>query len=362
MRCLAGGLLAATLVAACSGSDVTEPLEPPGISVSVPPGSVRLLRGQSGTLYVSLQRNGGFAGPVAFEVLGAPPGVTPRPDVVPPEADIAVLHLDVAVEAAAGTTILSIRATASGVQSVAVDVPLTILGVAPPFWGTIFIDPDIITQADPTTFIGLSYAGRESRTMYDRRVSNWITLEPYLFLADFDDGLHAEVQVNPEFGSPEAAQVEAERYAEVIGRLPTALRTDVETVWIHRGTNPFGGGNRNLLIHTGQADLYEEDGILEETFVHEAAHTSLDAYHAAHPNWVAAQVGDGTFISTYAQDNPTREDIAESYLTYLAVRYRSDRISPELGATIRVAIPFRFAYFDQLPLDMYPIVPRAQER
>jgi hypothetical protein len=48
--------------------------------------------------------------------------------------------------------------------------------------------------------------------------------------------------------------VAAEKYARVIGRLPTVLPTNVRTVWIRRGVNPFGGGNSNLLIHTAQAD------------------------------------------------------------------------------------------------------------
>ena len=151
----------------------------------------------------------------------------------------------------------------------------------PPFSGTIFIDADIITSSDPTTFQGLAYEGQGTRMMFDRRVSNWISVEAHLFGANFDDGLTAEIQVNPEFGDSSAARVEAEKYADVIGRLPTALRNDVETVWIHKGTEPFGGGNHNLLIHVGQADLYAADDILEETLVHEAAHTSLDSAHAS---------------------------------------------------------------------------------
>ena len=129
-----------------------------------------------------------------------------------------------------------------------------ILGL-PPFEGTIFIDPDIITSADPTTFQGLVAAGQGSRTMFDRRVNGWITVDAYLFDASYDDGLMAEIQVNPEF-SAAAALAEAEKYAEAIGRVPTALRVDVETAWIHMGVGPFGGGNNNLLIHIGQADLY----------------------------------------------------------------------------------------------------------
>ena len=68
---------------------------------------------------------------------------------------------------------------------------------------------------------------------------------------------------------------------------------------------PFGGGNNNLLIHTGQGAQYEASGILEETFVHEAAHTSLDAVHASSAGWIAAQQADPNFISTYARDNAT---------------------------------------------------------
>ena len=65
----------------------------------------------------------------------------------------------------------------------------------------------------------------------------------------------------------------------------------------------------------------------KETLVHEAAHTSLDSAHASAAGWLAAQSADPTFISTYARDFPAREDIAETFVLYLAVRYRSDRIS-----------------------------------
>ncbi|MCA6075080.1 hypothetical protein [Fulvivirga sedimenti] len=224
----------------------------------------------------------------------------------------------------------------------------------PPFGGTIFLDPDIITEDDPTTFVSLSYSGQAERVMYDRRVNNWINSTPFLFDAVFDDGLEIEIQVNPEFGK-DAGEVLSLKYAEVIGRLPTALRKDVETVWIHRGTEPFGGGNNNLLIHTGQSTLYENDGILEETFVHEASHTSLDAEHASSSGWIAAQKADGNFISTYARDNPQREDIAETYLLYFALRYRPGRISESLKNTITRTIPNRIEYFEGLELDMHPV-------
>ena len=233
---------------------------------------------------------------------------------------------------------------------------------AQPFTGTIFIDPDIITSADATTFTGLTYAGQaEIATMFDRRAQRLHQRQRLPVQRHLQRRAAVEIQVNPEFGSA-AAVDEANKYGPVIGRLPTALRDDVETVWIHQGVEPFGGGNNNLLIHTGQADLYAADGILEETFVHEAAHTSLDAAHASSAGWLAAQLADPNFISTYARDNPTREDIAESFLPYLAVRYRADRISASLADTIATTIPNRIAYFDGQDFNMFPItaVPEAE--
>ena len=47
---------------------------------------------------------------------------------------------------------------------------------------------------------------------------------------------------------------------------------------------------------------------------------------------------NSNFISNYAQAYPNREDIAESFLVYLAIQYRSDHISEETYQTIRKTI------------------------
>ena len=233
---------------------------------------------------------------------------------------------------------------------------------SPPFAGTVFIDPDVITPSDPSSLIDVTYAGRGERTMFDRRPADWVVLDAYLFNARFDDGLSSEVQVNPEFGSVLAAQAAANKYARMIGQLPTVLRTGVETVWIHKGEELWGGGNDNILIHV---DQYVHSPVFrdfeEEALIHEGGHTSLDAEHADAPDWLAARMADDGFISTYARDNPAREDIAESILPWLAVRYRSDRISGADEQKILSAIPNRLAYFDrEIPdRDMYPIRKRV---
>jgi hypothetical protein len=185
-------------------------------------------------------------------------------------------------------------------------------------------------------------------------------VEAHLFVAHFDDGKKIEVQVNPEF-SAEEALAQAQKYLPVIGQIPGALRQDVETVWIHRGDHGFGGGNRNLLIHTDMGESYIKSGILAETFVHEAAHTSLDARHARDKDWLAAQEKDPRFISGYAKSNPKREDVAESFLLWLALRHKPDRVDAKLKDTIEKTIPNRMAYFDSLKLDLHPMRPRQEK-
>ena len=214
----------------------------------------------------------------------------------------------------------------------------------PPYAGTVWIDPDIITPSDPTALVSVTDAGRGQRTMFDHRIKDWIIA--YLFMAQFDDGLTTEIQVNPEFDSAAAAMAEASKYGRAIGQLPTVLRTNVETVWIHKGNAPLGGGNNNILIHTDFPEDYLEEGL-----AHEGVHTSLDPAWmglVAAADWRAVQTADGHFISDYARDHPEREDIAESFLPYLAVRYRSARISRSYERTILETMPNRIAYFDRL--------------
>ena len=221
----------------------------------------------------------------------------------------------------------------------------------PPYAGTVWIDPDIITPSDPTALVSVTDAGRGQRRMFDRRVSDWIVVNAYLFMARFDDGLTTEIQVNPEFDSASTAMAEASKYGGLIGQLPTLLRTGVETVWIHKGNASLSGGNNNILIHVDDAEEAMARGYLEEGLVHEGVHASLDPTWmgiVTAVDWRAAPTADGNFISDYAREHPEREDIAESFLPYFAVRYLSARISRSYERTILETMSNRIAYFDRL--------------
>lgn len=217
----------------------------------------------------------------------------------------------------------------------------------PPYHGTVFVDPNIITPNDSSSFTTLRYKGMGNRTMYDRRSESWIQAVPYLFQAEYSDGHPIEIQVNPEFPSIAEAESQALHFAHPIGQLPNYLREKVLTVWIHRGKEPFGGGNNNILIHTEQADQYTDLGVLEEVLFHEATHTSLDSLYSDHPDWKAAQRSDENSISSYAKEFPDREDVAESFLLYYAIRQNPNRINKEMADVINNTIPNRIKFFDQ---------------
>ena len=196
-------------------------------------------------------------------------------------------------------------------------VTAPLVAVAQPFDGTAFISPNVLTAADPTSLVSIKYIGR------------------YLFQVSYERGAQSpepgltagqiEFQVNPEFGSPEAAQVEVETFAPALGRLPLVVIARLVDIHVNAGDELFGAGvsglAHSITIHTDYGHRMLRDGFLEEVLFHEGAH-SLDDQHADSAGWRAAQEADGAFISANARDNPNR-DLAESLLAYFATRVLS---------------------------------------
>ena len=229
-----------------------------------------------------------------------------------------------------------------------------------PYPGTVWVTADILGPSDPTSLGSITYTGRGMREVFDRRVDRWVRVDAYLFEAQFGERT-VEFQLNPEFGSREAAGMQVDAFAPAIGRLPAVLMSNLREVEINAGEGAFGGNSYNgsILIHTEDRSTMDalRGGFLEEAFLHEAAHASLDPLHADAPGWRAAQQADRAFISEYAQDFPDREDIAESILPYFAVRYRPDRLTAAQRWLMTMTTPNRIAYFDDQDFDMSPYTP-----
>jgi hypothetical protein len=214
---------------------------------------------------------------------------------------------------------------------------------------------DIILDSDPSSFVGLNYIGQDIRTLYDWRIQENVELNAYIFIAAFDDGVEIEIQVNPEFDQASASNY-AEYYSNVIGQLPYTLRKGVKYVGIHKGYGLFNGDKGRFDVHIGTGNSYITDGILAEVIIHEAAHAGLEEAHINTAKWKQAQQQDNVFISYYANKNPDTEDLAETVVAYLAVRFKSDRISEEIYQKISTGIDHRINYLDALNFEIYPMV------
>ena len=67
-------------------------------------------------------------------------------------------------------------------------------------------------------------------------------------------------------------------------------------------------------------------------------------------------MADKKFISEYAREEPWAEDVAETILWRIAVRYKPDKISKKNYRKVLEAIPNCLKYFNEQSYDTYPLV------
>ena len=224
-------------------------------------------------------------------------------------------------------------------------------------------DCDIITSKDPTNFRNISFIKEKEIKGWDRRKeksSGWkiSSFKAFIFKATFDEGRTINIRVNSEFETKVKAEKQALKYGKMVGQLPSFLRTkNLKTITIHKGTRLFGGGNKDVLIHTGQAATYED--CVEEVILHESGHATLDwawGGSVKSSKWKKAAKADNKFISRYAKKNPNREDIAETVKWWIGIRCKKDKISESLYRKILEGLPNRLKYLDEQNYDMRPLV------
>ena len=172
---------------------------------------------------------------------------------------------------------------------------------------------------------------------------------------------HIRINVRrDEFKEPKAREL-AEEAAKSVGRLPFALRWNIDTVTINDGNKPWGGGNKDILIHEGSTPFYRdfwEGNIYDETMVHEAGHTSMDVmiHKGMCEEYEQAVLADGLYISDYATTSPMTcvgtgghsEDVPESFVVYIGSRLKENGMLPEKRDMYNSAIYSRFAVFDSI--------------
>lgn len=223
---------------------------------------------------------------------------------------------------------------------------------------------EALTSDDRTQISRILYHGQGERTVGDARL--WsddaetgtkrygrVTINAYLFQVSFGvKGPEIEFVVNPEVGPLTNAVKLVQVYGFLIGQWPTEFLKSCESVVIHFGT-PEGvaafASRPNLVVHHGHLASSMQWGTIEETLLHEAAHLALDHYEFREA-WKEAARADGKFITKYAMgrdEDDIVEDVAESFVYYYALRYRSKRLSGIVKGQIIDTIPNRIRFFDQ---------------
>ena len=231
----------------------------------------------------------------------------------------------------------------------------------PPFAGTMWDLPDLITSSDYTVYSTSSYQGIETRLFYDKSIPDFINYPAHIYKVNFGDGLAVDFEIYSEFTEDEANSIK-QKYAPLMGQLGKELRKNIKSIEFLKGEEGASAQRSedlnyaNITFHIDWLNNIVEtrpDGDkTEELFIHESAHLSIDPYVYGKQEWTNAVNLDGNYISTYAQDNPNSEDIAETFQAYIAVKYFPDRISSSLRDTILSVCLNRFKYFDSLNLDL----------
>ena len=212
-------------------------------------------------------------------------------------------------------------------------VTAPLVAAAQPLDGTVFISANVLTAADPTSLVGIKYTGRGERVIFDRRFDAWVAVNAYLFEVSYERRSQSpessrtagqlEFQVNPEFGSPEAVQVEVETFAPALGRLPLVVIARLADIHVNAGDELFGAGVSGLaysitIPHRLRAP-HVEGRVPQGSAVPRGG--ALARRPACGLRGLASGAGGRwAFISAYARDNPNREDLAESLLAYFATR------------------------------------------
>lgn len=231
-----------------------------------------------------------------------------------------------------------------GFLSLIIIVPgLAAAQVEPPFDATADTVFDIIRQDDPTQFVCLTYEGRETRQMWDKRLDGESDLNVYLFRAYFEQGPSIDIILNPEFTNPETARAEAMRYTRGLGQLPLVFRQGIKQFGIHKGNKSFHAGPGKIFMYQDKTSLRIKQKHLEESLMHEATHASLDRKHALSAPWLAAQASDKGFVTRYAARRPEGEDLAETALFAFGLLRHPGRIPPADSKAILARIPARIA-------------------
>lgn len=208
-------------------------------------------------------------------------------------------------------------------------------------------DLEFIMTRDASAFTCIRYQGKARQEMPDKRGGDLFANGVHTFEARYADGTAVGVWVHPRVGSESKAGTYAERVAQAVGKLPTVMRSVLHHVVIHEGDETAFGESEGhfFVLYSRNIDTRLRNHDLEETVFHESVHATLDSTYLSDPAWQRAQRRDGGFVTEYAQNNPGKEDMAESALFAWAMLQHPGRLPSNVERQARQIMPNRLGFF-----------------
>ncbi len=207
---------------------------------------------------------------------------------------------------------------------------------------------ETLTEDSPSALVSMQEMERQKMPFFDGRWWDRPVVNAYRWNLLFDEGKTVPVIVHPLLGGASNREREVRLVAENLGRVPAVMRARLLTVYLDEGTgHPTTRPEHHVsYIPERSMDIWGNHGHLEEMILHETGHTS-EAGFAESRCWAAAQESDPAVVSTYARDNPNREDFAETIGIYIPFRHWPELLPPADRKAIREGIPARIRCLDR---------------
>ena len=245
-------------------------------------------------------------------------------------------------------------------------------------------DDVVFTKESPTTFKKLTFNGEKNINNIrkgDKRSTAHINKEKlfrsFSFTAEYEDNITLDIFVEYDKDKRKdfvKAENEAKLFSNMYGQMPHFLKTYNKRIYIHSDVDadedPNGNGSWwaehlkrefhinmvrdiNRYNRCGEKKRYSRCAVV---MLHELAHVMDPGIGAITPSqWLKARKLDKRkYVSEYAKSS-SDEDFAESMVSWVVVRYLSDKISKSDLAKFKKFIPNRLKLFDEMNFNVHPL-------
>lgn len=216
-------------------------------------------------------------------------------------------------------------------------------------------DLDFIRDTDAGTPSCTTYKGQFRAEMPDKRYEALLSDNVDVLQIAFNDGTSLALWVHPDFGGWKKVEDTLASIEGALAKLPRFMRARLDHVVLHKGdeTAFAEDAGRFFVLYSENIKERISTHDLEETVFHEAVHASMDIPLASSPQWQDAQKADGTYVTDYAKEYPTREDLAETALFAWTLLKHPGRLPKHVESGLRRLIPNRLKLLNTVFADYH---------